>query len=163
MKLGAFRIRPLPGGGYLHCIFSLVQSSPVLGSCFRSLNLSHWGYRISPNSFLQAKGEFAFFLHLSAVSFCAYHETRQELLKFRVHQQKYCARCTYKRVKEMVLAPLLFHSRNILSLESFSAKYLLFVTLNFFLFFTHDQNTTFMKLFWMLLLKCFAPNPFLIM
>jgi len=34
MKLGAFRIRPLPGGGYLDCIFSLMQSSPVLGSYF---------------------------------------------------------------------------------------------------------------------------------
>lgn len=59
MKLGAFRIRPLPGGDYLDYIFSLMQSSPVLGR-----TLYHCSYQISPNFFvLQVEDQFAFSIY----------------------------------------------------------------------------------------------------
>lgn len=78
MKFSAFRIGPLPVGGYLDFLFF----TGVVKSCFEQLllclSLSSCGYTISPNFFffLQDKDEFAFFLHLSSVSFCAYCETR---------------------------------------------------------------------------------------
>lgn len=157
MKLDAFRIRPLPGGDYLHCICLLTQSSPVLGSC-------SWLYTIVTTKLvliffdLQVKGQYAF-------SICQQYPFVQ-IMK----QDKNCSssECISRNTVQDVCMngsrrwtfPLFYFTVEIyFTWKSIDAKCFLFVTLNFlFLWSKHHLHEVILNYS---ALKLFCPkNPF---
>lgn len=119
MKFSAFRIRPLPVGGYLDFLFF----TGVVKSCFEQLllclSLSSCGDTISPNFFF-------FFckirmsLHSFFICQCPFvHTVKQDescsssLCVSRTTMQG----AFFKWLKEVDITTLLFHRRNTVSLK----------------------------------------------